>query len=130
MYVIPFSMGPVGSTLSKYGVQVSAAHRQPCRKQSASRFLHHDADLFSQVTDSPYVVASMGIMTRMGTPVLNKLAEGVEFVRCQHSLGRPLPLKGTYFQTVLQERAPSLKHSRKNVNGVKFKYLRLIDVFQ
>uniref|UniRef100_A0A667ZSJ1 phosphoenolpyruvate carboxykinase (GTP) n=1 Tax=Myripristis murdjan TaxID=586833 RepID=A0A667ZSJ1_9TELE len=66
MYVIPFSMGPVGSTLTKYGVQV---------------------------TDSPYVVASMGIMTRMGTPVLNKLAEGVEFVRCQHSLGRPLPLK-------------------------------------
>uniref|UniRef100_A0A8C6TEZ1 phosphoenolpyruvate carboxykinase (GTP) n=1 Tax=Neogobius melanostomus TaxID=47308 RepID=A0A8C6TEZ1_9GOBI len=39
------------------------------------------------VTDSPYVVASMGIMTRMGTPVLNKLAEGVEFVRCQHTLG-------------------------------------------
>uniref|UniRef100_A0A8C9ZVP1 phosphoenolpyruvate carboxykinase (GTP) n=1 Tax=Sander lucioperca TaxID=283035 RepID=A0A8C9ZVP1_SANLU len=66
MYVIPFSMGPVGSTLSKYGVQV---------------------------TDSPYVVASMGIMTRMGTPVLKKLAEGAEFVRCQHSLGRPLPLK-------------------------------------
>uniref|UniRef100_A0A672G716 phosphoenolpyruvate carboxykinase (GTP) n=1 Tax=Salarias fasciatus TaxID=181472 RepID=A0A672G716_SALFA len=66
MYVIPFSMGPVGSTLSKYGVQV---------------------------TDSPYVVASMGIMTRMGTPVLNKLAEGEEFVRCQHTLGRPLPLK-------------------------------------
>ncbi|CAG5895775.1 unnamed protein product [Menidia menidia] len=66
MYVIPFSMGPVGSALSKYGVQV---------------------------TDSPYVVASMGIMTRMGTPVLKKLSEGAEFVRCQHSLGRPLPLK-------------------------------------
>ncbi|CAL8397667.1 unnamed protein product, partial [Arctogadus glacialis] len=66
MYVIPFSMGPVGSSLSKYGVQV---------------------------TDSPYVVASMGIMTRMGSPVMQKLAEGEEFVRCQHSLGRPLPLK-------------------------------------
>uniref|UniRef100_A0A3B5L302 phosphoenolpyruvate carboxykinase (GTP) n=1 Tax=Xiphophorus couchianus TaxID=32473 RepID=A0A3B5L302_9TELE len=66
MYVIPFSMGPVGSTLSKYGVQV---------------------------TDSPYVVASMGIMTRMGSPVLQKLYEGEEFVRCQHSLGRPFPLK-------------------------------------
>lgn len=51
--------------------------------------------LLLKVTDSPYVVASMGIMTRMGTPVLNKLAEGEEFVRCQHTLGRPLPLKGT-----------------------------------
>uniref|UniRef100_A0A672T4A3 phosphoenolpyruvate carboxykinase (GTP) n=1 Tax=Sinocyclocheilus grahami TaxID=75366 RepID=A0A672T4A3_SINGR len=66
MYVIPFSMGPVNSSLAKFGVQV---------------------------TDSPYVVASMGVMTRMGTPVLEKLAEGAEFVRCQHSLGRPLPLK-------------------------------------
>lgn len=51
-----------------------------------------------KVTDSPYVVASMGVMTRMGTPVLNKLAEGIDFVRCQHSLGRPLPLKSKKLQ--------------------------------
>ncbi|XP_076826594.1 phosphoenolpyruvate carboxykinase [GTP], mitochondrial [Brachyhypopomus gauderio] len=66
MYVIPFSMGPVNSPLAKFGVQV---------------------------TDSPYVVASMGVMTRTGMPVMEKLAQGVEFVRCQHSVGKPLPLK-------------------------------------
>lgn len=68
MYVIPFSMGPLNSSLAKFGVQV---------------------------TDSPYVVASMAIMTRTGKSVMDKLAEGVKFVRCQHSVGRPLPLKGT-----------------------------------
>ncbi|XP_062847128.1 phosphoenolpyruvate carboxykinase [GTP], mitochondrial [Trichomycterus rosablanca] len=66
MYVIPFSMGPLNSSLAKFGVQV---------------------------TDSPYVVASMSIMTRTGKSVMDKLAEGVKFVRCQHSVGRPLPLK-------------------------------------
>ncbi|MGV3732474.1 MAG: phosphoenolpyruvate carboxykinase (GTP) [Microcella sp.] len=63
MYVVPFAMGPIGSPMARFGVQL---------------------------TDSPYVVVSVGTMTRMGDAALEQIARGASWVPGVHSVGAPL----------------------------------------
>jgi len=63
MYIIPFSMGPIGSAISRLAVQI---------------------------TDSPYVVCNMHIMTRVGAEVIEAINKGEDYIECLHSVGVPL----------------------------------------
>ena len=74
MYVIPFSMGPVGGPLSKIGIQC---------------------------TDSNYVLLCMRLMTRVSPKVLDLLQDDQDFVKCIHSMGCPRPVPSKFLKIYL-----------------------------
>ena len=93
MYVIPFSMGPVESPLSKFGIQL---------------------------TDSPYVVCSMKVMTRMGKSALDKIVEKGDFVPCLHSVGTPADGKVEYPQWPCDPARTIILHKPKTQEIVSY----------